>query len=218
MSTLPGPYSVVIADDHALVRDGLRTIFKDIENTQIVGEASDGLETLTLARSLKPNLITLDAAMPYASGMEVYSEIRRWVPETRIAVITGFTAAGHLADWMAMGVNGMFLKTDTPEEMKLGIHQVLNGVDYASKTILNILEQRLQSYDDKNTLTTRERQVLHLLAEGVKNQEIAKRLSISPKTVDNHRTRIMAKLNVNSFGQLIAYALKEGLLDNVKQH
>ncbi len=218
MPALARPYRVVIADDHGLVRSGLRDVFEDIEDAEIVGEASDGLEALTLARSLKPSLVTLDAAMPYASGIEVYSEIRRWVPDTRIAVVTGFDAAGHLADWMAMGVNGMFLKTDTPEEMSLGMRQILNGVDYASVATLEILEQRIEAYDEKDKLTVRERQVLHLLAEGRTNQEIAQRLSISPKTVDNHRTRMMAKLDVHSLGQLIAYALKEGLLDKVQQH
>ena len=117
-----------------------------------------------------------------------------------------------------MGVNGLFLKTCPPEEMITGLSQILKGVDYASQAVLHILAERLQSEHVGNELTTRERQILHLLAEGRTNQEIATRLSISPKTVNNHRTHMMAKLNVHSLGQLIAYALKEGLLDKVKQN
>ena len=122
--------TVVIADDHALVRNGLRDILLRLPQTEIVGEAENGLEAISLVKVLTPNLLTLDAGMPLARGMQVYGEVRRWSPDTRIIVVTGFTAAGHLADWVAADVEGLFLKTCPPEEMEHGFSVVLNGGGY----------------------------------------------------------------------------------------
>lgn len=184
-----------------------------IPKTEIVGEAENGLEAISLSKALRPNLLTLDAGMPLARGMQVYGEVRRWSPETRIAVVTGFTAAGHLSDWISADVDGLFLKTCPPEEMEHGFSMVLNGGGYVSKAALAILE----ADSNVDELTARERQVLHLIAEGLTNKEIGERLSVSSKTIDNHRTRLMAKLGVHSVAQLLAYALKEGLLDQSRQ-
>ena len=164
-------------------------------------------------KTQKPTLLTLDSGMPLASGMEVYGEVRRWSPDSRIAVVTGFTAVGQLADWVAAGVDGLFLKTCPPEEIRDGFALLLNGGTYYSKAVMATLE----GAPDRPKLSVRERQVLHMIAEGRTNAEIAEQLSISPKTVDNHRTRLMAKLDVHSVAQLLAYALKEGLLDQNAQ-
>ena len=213
MSTSSVLRTVIIADDHALVRNGLRDVLETIEETEIVGEAENGLEAISLCKSLTPTLLTLDVGMPYARGMEVYGEVRRWSPETRIAVVTGFTSVGGLADWVAAGVDGVFLKTCSPDEMRHGFSILLNGGTFVSKDVLSALETRPETAD----VTARERQILHLVAEGCSNAEIADRLSISPKTVDNHRTRLMSKLEVHSVAELIAYALREGLLENSRQ-
>ncbi len=195
------------------MRDGLRAILESIGEVEIVGEAENGLEAISLAKEKKPALLTLDAAMPLARGMEVFVEVRRWSPETRIIVVTGFTAKGHLADWIAADVDGLFLKSCKPDEMRRGFELILNGGAYVSKSVLSILEQESKI----PSLTSRERQVLHLIAEGLNNGEIAERLSVSAKTVDNHRTNMMSKLDVHSIAQLIAYALKEGILDQSQQ-
>ena len=157
--------------------------------------------------------MTLDSGMPLARGMEVFGETRRWTPETKIAVVTGFTGVGQLADWVAAGVDGLFLKSCPPEEMQTGFTLLLEGGSYFSKAVMATLKDGAE----RQPLTLRERQILHLIAEGCANAEIAERLSISPKTVDNHRTRMMAKLNVHSVAQLLALALKEGLLDQSQQ-
>jgi len=203
----------VIADDHGLVRSALGEILTKIEGVEIVGEADNGIEAITLAKSLKPDLLTLDSGMPLARGMEVYGEVRRWVPDVRIAVVTGFTAVGQLADWVAAGVDGLFLKTCPPEELSDGFSLILKGGTYYSKSVTKTLE----GASEKPVLTMRERQILHMIADGCSNAEIATQLSISPKTVDNHRTRMMSKLEVHSIAQLLAYALKEGLLDQNSQ-
>ena len=205
--------TAVIADDHPLVRNALREILKGLGNVEIAGEAENGLEAISMTRETRPSLLTLDAGMPLSRGMEVFGEVRRWSPETRVAVVTGFTGVGSLADWVAANVDGLFLKTCPPEEMGEGFELILNDGSYVSKAVL----QKLRDAPDKDELTQRERQVLHMIASGNSNAEIAERLSISVKTVDNHRTRMMAKLGVHSVAQLLAYALKEGLLDQSSQ-
>ena len=204
----PSAHTAIIADDHALVRRGVREVLENIEGVEVVGEAADGLEAITLLKTLQPSLLTLDTGMPLARGMEVFGEARRWAKSTKVAVLTGFTATGLLADWVSAGIDGLFLKTCPPEELENGLRQILNGETYYSKAVTQKL-----SANAKDQLTQREREILHQLAAGYSNKEIGERLHISAKTVDNHRTRMMAKLDVHSFSQLLTYALKEGLLD-----
>ena len=201
----------MIADDHAVVRGGLKSIVLGLQgfSVQVVGEAENGIEAISITKTARPDLLLLDAGMPLSRGMEVFGEVRRWSPDTKVAVVTGFTSAGSLADWIGAGVDGLFLKSCPPDEMADGFSLLLHGQGYVSKEVLQILERD----DETSELSLRERQVLHLLAQGCSNAAIAERLSISAKTVDNHRTRMMAKLNVHSIAQLLAYALKEGLLD-----
>lgn len=205
----------MIADDHALVRNGLKDLLRGVPDVsiEVVGEAENGIEAISISKAARPDLLLLDAGMPLSRGMEVFGEVRRWTPETKIAVITGFTSAGSLADWIAAGVDGVFIKSCPPDEMRHGFGLMLKGESYVCKDVVQILERESETAD----LTLRERQVLHLIAQGCSNPAIAERLSISAKTVDNHRTRMMAKLNVHSVAQLLAYALKEGLLDSSSQ-
>lgn len=199
---------VVLADDHALIRSALRDVVARIPGTEVVGEASDGVESITLCKDLAPDLLTLDSDMPLARGMEVYGEIRRWSPRTRICLVTGVTARGHLAEWIAAGVDGIAFKSCAMEDMFICFSLVLEGNSHFTPAVLSMMK----SAAPRPEITMRERQILHLLAQGFTNAEIATRLSISPKTVDNHRTRLMSKLNVHSMAQLLSYALKEGFL------
>lgn len=207
--------SVVIADDHALVRNGLKDIVRCISgfSVSIVGEAENGVEAIAVTKTMRPDLLLLDAGMPLSRGIEVFVEVRRWSPDTSVAVVTGFTSARSLSDWISAGVDGLFVKSCPPEEMAKGFEKILNGERYISEDVSRIVGND----DGAPDLTLREQQVLNLVAEGCSNAGIAERLGISEKTVDNHRYRMMAKLNVHSIAQLIAYALKEGLLDSFKQ-
>ena len=205
--------TVLIADDHMIVRNALRQIVSTIPNATVIGEAANGLEAITLCKTLQPSLLTIDSAMPLAKGMEVYGEVRRWSPDTRVCLVTGITARGHLAEWIAAKVDGIAFKTCSTEDMHDCFSLLLEGGSHFSPAVLSVIEGLAPPAD----ITLRERQVLHLLAEGCTNPEIAERLSISPKTVDNHRTRLMAKLKVHSLAQLLAHALKEGLLDHSAQ-
>ena len=196
-----------------IVRSALRQVLTGISGVEVVGEAENGVEAITLSKALQPRLLTLDSAMPMAKGMEVYGEVRRWAPDTRICLVTGITARGHLAEWVAAKVDGIVFKTCPMEEMHECFSLILEGGSHFSSAVLRSIEGLAPAAE----LTQRERQILHLLAEGSTNAEIAERLSISPKTVDNHRTKLMAKLEVHSMAQLLAFALKEGLLDQAAQ-
>lgn len=207
------PRTAIIADDHPLVRSALRSVIDTIPDLDVVGEADNGVDALGLARSVGPHLLVLDSGMPLASGMEVFTEVRRWRPETVVAVVTGFTSSGHLSEWVAAGVDGLFLKTDAPEELERGFTTILSGGVFRSEAV----KLRLDDVDQKGELTARERQILHLVADGYSNKEMAEKLGLSPKTIDRHRTNLMEKLEVHSVAQLLAYALKEGLLDRHHQ-
>lgn len=206
---VPETGTVVIADDHAMLRNGVRQILEEIGNFEIVAEAKDGLQAISLARSHRPTLFMLDIAMPQAKGIEIYAEVRRWSPETKIVVFTGMTSVGLLGDLITSGVDGLFLKRSDPEKMRDAIPLILNGSKVIAPEVLELLENS----ESPDTLTTRERQILSLLASGATNREIADRLGVSHKTIDNHRTNIMRKLGVHSIAELLSYALREGLLD-----
>ncbi|MEM1362941.1 MAG: response regulator transcription factor [Pseudomonadota bacterium] len=207
--------TAVIADDHALVRAGLKEILAGLSefSVTVVGEAENGLEAISETKAHRPDLLLLDAGMPLSRGVEVYGEVRRWSPQTKIAVVTGFTAPQVLADWINAGVEGLFLKSTPPSDMAQGFALVLAGESYIARDVL----KQLETAEGRADLSVRELQVLHLIAQGCSNAAIAERLSISPKTVDNHRSRMMAKLEVHSTAQLLALALKDGLLEQNTQ-
>ena len=205
--------SVVIADDHTIVRQGTAQILSTIENLDIVAEADNGFAAITAVKKHKPHLLVLDAAMPMARGIEVYSEARRWSPDTAIMLLTGFTSLSLLSDWLDAGVDGILLKSCDPEEMRTGFIAVLEGSAYVAQSV----RDRLKSAVGPTAMTAREREVLSLIATGHSNTAIAERLSISKKTVEKHRASLMSKISVHSVAELMVYALREGLLDEHKQ-
>ena len=208
-----GTRRAVIADDHAIVRTSLAAILGDISDLEVVAEAANGLETIALVKQHKPDLLLLDAAMPLARGVQVYSEARRWSPETRVVVITGFTSTTLLADWLSAGVDGLFLKSAQPSEMRQGFEVVLAGGRFVSQEV----SDKLENEPSLPELTDREREVLSLIASGHQNVAIGEKLFISPKTVEKHRASLMSKLGVNSISALMTLALREGLLDEHRQ-
>ncbi len=204
---------IILADDHALVRQGTAQILLSIPNIEIVAEAGDGLAAITAVKKHKPELLILDAAMPLARGVEVYVDVRRWSPQTRVILLTGFTSVGLLSDWLNSGVDGMLLKTCSPEEMRAACIAVLSGVGYVAKDISDML----QNAGETKNLTPREREVMSLVVAGRTNVEIGERLFISAKTVEKHRGSLMAKLGVRSVADLMVAALREGWLEELKQ-
>lgn len=205
--------NVVIADDHALVREAICGVVDRIPSAKIVSQASNGIEAIAAIRLHKPNLLILDAAMPLARGIEVFAETRRWSPDTRVVLVTGFTSTAILLDWIDAGVDGIVLKTCSTEIMKTAFETVLRGSNYIAEDISILLENR----PSPQSMTSREREVLSRLANGKTNSEIADQLAISVKTVEKHRASLMSKLGVHSIAELLVSALREGLLDEHKQ-
>lgn len=196
-----------------MVRDGLAALFAEYDDIEIADFAKDGLETIALCRKLRPDLLTLDVGLPLANGAEVFAEVQRWSPETRVVVFTGFTSPNMLADWVAAGVEGLFLKTCGEDELRRGIKHVLEGGKYISRDVVALLENEGARAD----LTPREREVLSSIAAGLTTTQIGERLFISPKTVEKHRASLFEKFGVSSAAALVAAAFKGGYLDHLGQ-
>jgi DNA-binding NarL/FixJ family response regulator len=212
---LPEPrFHAVIADDHAIVRAGLRTALEtpgmvETDGIAVVAEAADGLQAISAVRQHRPHLLLLDVQMPHAGGLEVLLEARRWSPDTKIVILTGVMSVGKISELVSSGVDGLFSKGEDNTELYRQLPNILRGRRHIAASLVAMLEDAPDSPD----LTARERQTLNLIVAGQSNKEIAETLGISAKTVDRHRTSLMQKLDVHSVAQLIAYALREGLID-----
>lgn len=211
-------FTAVIADDHAIVRAGLRGALETpelIENDgiEVVAEAENGIEAIAAVRQHRPHLLLLDVSMPAAGGVEVLVETRRWSPDTRIVVFTGITAVGLVSELVEAGVDGIFSKAASNDLMYAKLPEILRGGRHIADSFLEILEQQPK----RSPLTDRERQTLNMIVAGRSNREIAEALGISIKTVDKHRTSLMQKLGVRSIAQLLALALREGLIDPAQE-
>ncbi|WP_162789554.1 response regulator transcription factor [Altererythrobacter sp. ZODW24] len=206
-------HRILICDDHEIVRQGLAESITAVDGWEIVGEAANGLEAISRAKELKPDLIILDSAMPFARGIEVFSEVKRWQPKVKVAVLTGFTSARLLADWLDSGIDGLFLKSGPSTEITEGITTILAGGKFISEQAAEIVAKAGAS----PSLTAREHEVLNLICAGNSNIAIAERLGISSKTVEKHRGSLMNKLDVHSVSDLMTFALREGLLDEHRQ-
>lgn len=208
------PCTVVIADDHAIIREAIDDLLAGVPQDgdytyEVVAVAENGLEALAAVKSHRPTLLFLDISMPYASGSEIIHDIRRWSPDTRIAVFTGVTSAGTLAGILEAGADGIFSKADAARDMVDKLPVLLRGERYIAKEFTDIIRQGQQA----GSLTGRERQALNMIVAGKSNKEIAQQLHISPKTVEKHRGSLMSKLGAKSVAQLMALALKEGLIN-----
>jgi DNA-binding NarL/FixJ family response regulator len=198
-----------VADDHKLLRAGIIHILTAQANIDVIAEAADGLTAIAATKRFKPDFLTLDIAMPYAQGLAVYAEVKRWSPDTRVVVFTGVTSSKLLSEIVNAGVHGLFTKRGDIEEFERAIPIILNGGKVISPDAAKLIDTAAETQE----LTARERQILSLICNGQSTKGIAAALSVSTKTVDNHRTNIMSKLNVRSLAELLAYALREGLLD-----
>ncbi|WP_289036609.1 response regulator transcription factor [uncultured Roseibium sp.] len=211
-------YNAIIADDHAIVRAGLKDALEkpgliEPDGIKVVAEAGDGLTAIAEIRKHRPHLLLLDVSMPMAGGVEVLVEARRWSRETKVVVLTGVSAVGLVSDLIEAGVDGLFSKASDNTEFYQKLPGILRGQRHISEHFLSILEETPKL----PVLTDRERQTLNMILAGRSNKEIAEGLGISIKTVDKHRTSLMQKLNVRSVPQLMARALKEGMIDPSKE-
>jgi NarL family two-component system response regulator LiaR len=208
---------VLIADDHAIVREGLRTLIGSEPGIELVGEASDGAEAVSKARALRPDVVLMDLVMPRKDGLEAIREIKEENPEIRILVLTSFAEEDKVFPAIKTGAQGYLLKDSSPEELLKAIYDVHSGEAPLHPTIALKLIRELKQPSDlppvKDPLSEREVTVLKLVAQGLTNQEIAERLMISEWTVRTHVSNILEKLHVANRTQATLYALREGLAD-----
>ena len=210
--------TILLADDHPLIRRGLRTLLETESGFSVVGEAEDGLQAVQLAENLQPGILIVDLMMPNLNGLEVLKQVRHRSPKTRMIVLSMQSAEPYVVETFRSGAIGYVLKDSAPEELLTAIHQALIDVRYLSPKLREPLIDMVTKsggntkQDPYETLTTREREILQMAAEGKTAPEIAKRLSISHRTVELHRSRMMNKLGFHSQTELVRYALKRGIL------
>ena len=212
-------YRIVIAEDHTILREGLRALLSSRPEFEIVGEAEDGRMAVQCIERLKPALALMDLSMPRMNGMDAIREIKKRCPETKILVLTVHKTEEYILATFKAGADGYALKDSTHTELVMAIKSVLAGKPYLSpgiseKVIEGYLEgrQTLKARTAYETLTHREREILKLIAEGYKNKEIADDLCISVKTVEKHRANIMEKLGLHNVQALTAFAIEKGLV------
>jgi len=210
---------IVLADDHAILRAGLRALLTADPGFEVVGEAQDGREAVRCVERLEPDLLLMDLSMPRMSGMEAIREIKKRFPDTRIIALTVHKTEEYLLATLQAGADGYVLKDATHDELVIAIKNVVSGKSYLSpgvseKVIEGYLEGKegTRSLSAWESLSQREREVLKLIAEGYKNKEIAEDLCISLKTVEKHRANLMKKLDLHNAAGLTVYAVERGLL------
>ena len=210
----PETIRILITDDHAVVREGLRTLIGTEPGMEIVGEAADGIEAVQLACDLEPDVILLDMVMPRMGGLEAIHEIKRQCPEAHILVLTSFSDDEMVFPAIKAGALGYLLKNTTPDRLLIAIRDVHQGKPSMSSDIANKLLRELQRTSDlpptEEPLTEREMDVLKLVAQGLTNQEIAEKLVVGEGTVRTHVSNILSKLHLANRTQAALYALREG--------
>lgn len=202
-------YAIVLADDHAMFREGIRRIIERIEDLSIIGEVNDGFELLDLLKRSSPNLVVLDISMPNLRGLEAIREVKKTYPQVKVLVLTMHKKKEFILQALRDGADGFLLKEDAGGELIRAVQTIRNEGKYLSPLLSSVLSSLALEKDETEILTRREREVLKLIAEGKKTKEIAEALYISPYTVRRHRSNIMEKLNIKSLADLVKYALSQ---------
>jgi DNA-binding NarL/FixJ family response regulator len=212
------PYRIIIADDHALFRQGLRRILEDIPGMEVIGEAKCGLELLDLLRKLTPQMVILDISMPNLRGLEAIHEIKTSHPKVKVLMLTMHKDRAYFYQAISEGADGYLVKEDADAELYSAIEKIKQDKIYISPFLSDAFAEELASRGLKDfktlgegdVLTARERAILKLIAEGKSNKEIGDLLFISARTVERHRANIMDKLKLKNTAELVKYAIEKG--------
>ena len=206
------PIRLLLAEDHVLVRQGLRALLEQA-GMVVIGEASDGPEALQLAHAHQPDVAVLDIAMPHLNGLETARRLRESEPQTKIIVLTMHTEAPYVLEALQAGAVGYVLKTQAATDIVQAIHAALQGAIYLSPRVTNAVVQAYLTGATlpSDPLTSREREIVQLIAEGQTTKEIAAHLGLSVKTVESHRINLMRKLDIHETATLVRYAIRRGL-------
>ncbi len=215
--------AVILADDHKLVRAGIKSLLENIPGVKVVGEASNGRESIELTGKLKPDMVFLDIAMPELNGLQAAERIKKEYPDVDIIILSMHLDEEYVIQALKVGASGYLLKDSAPGELELALDKIMRGKVYISPAIPGEMiadyQKRLKyaSSPDKvresrEKLTSRQKEVLQLIAEGNSTREIAEKLFISVKTVETHRSHIMKTLGIKDIPGLVKYAIKKGLI------
>lgn len=211
---------ILLADDHEIVRHGVRNLISSVAGYECCGEATTGREAVQLAETHQPHVAVLDISMPELNGIEAARQIRKVSPETRILIFTVHDAERIVFEVFQAGAHGYILKSDAGRHLLTAISSILEGRHYFSSQISEVLFESFQrkdlphaNVDDAAKPTSRELEIIQLLAEGSSNKEVASRLGISEKTVETHRAAIMRKLGLHSIGELVRYAIRNKIIE-----
>ncbi len=211
---------IILADDHHIVRQGIRSLLQAEGDFEIIGEAGNGLEALELIQRAQPNIAVVDVMMPEMNGLELTRQVQMLAPHVRVILLSMHSNEAYVLEALRSGAAGYILKDSNASDLIQGIRKVAAGGRYLSEPLS---ERAIQAYaqmahdasfDAYETLTNRERMILQLAAEGYSGTEIAERLTISPRTVETHRSNLMHKLGLHSQTDLVRYAMRRGILMN----
>jgi len=213
------PARILIADDHTILRAGIRSLLEMEANFEVIGEVDNGKDAIQAVGQLSPDIILSDLSMPKTNGTEAIQHIKRRYPEIKILVLTVHKSEEHVRAALKAGADGYVLKDDTAEELINAINNILAGKIHLSASICGNVVSGYLSESDKDSftssldlLTNREREIIKLIAEGYRNKDIATYLSISLKTVDKHRSNLMKKLDLHSTSSITSFAIKNGMV------
>lgn len=214
--------SILIIDDHPLFREGLKAIIERDARFEVVGEAGDGRQGLSMAKKLQPDLVMVDISLPDQNGLQLTREIRSLWPETRVLIVSMHSKIDHITEAFQAGATGYVVKDSASERLLNALETVSKGEYFLDSSVSHSVVTMLMESGVKRakitdsayeSLTPREQEVIRLLAEGISTRVIADKLFISPKTVENHRANIMNKLGIHTTFELIRYAARLGLID-----
>jgi len=208
---------ILLADDHTVVRQGLRKVLEERQDWQVVAEAGDGREAVRLAEQHKPDVAVIDVAMPLLNGIETTRQIARRVPGVRILILSMHSDEAYVTQILKAGAIGYLLKDSADVDLLEAVSAVSRGTSFFSPPIARLMDDAVrprggQAVDRYESLSEREREVFQLIAEGKANKEIAALLFISPSTVETHRARIMEKLDLHSAAEIVLYAVRRGVV------
>lgn len=208
-------FRILLADDHSVVRQGFRLILENQPDMEVVGEASNGREAVTVAEALQPDVVVMDVTMPELNGIEATRRISELAPRARVLALSMHKDSVYVREILRAGAKGYLLKDAAGNDLLAAVRAVARGEAYLSPAVSDavLTDYRKHVTNPIDLLTSREREVLQMIAEGKTNKEIANSLQLSVYTVEAHRGRIMEKLNLHSTGELVRFALRNGLID-----
>ena len=214
--------TVLLAEDHQIVREGFRSLLEHEHDIEVVGEAATGRQAVQLTRKLRPAVVVMDIAMPLLNGLEATRQIRKDFPDTKVLILSAHSDDAYVQQAIVLGAAGFLLKQTSSDNLAIAIREVHKGNTFFSPSISRRVHDRSQRPTDReanlqkntNRLSSREVEVLQLIAEGKPNKQVAAELGVSFKTVDKHRQHLMSKLNIHDVSGLTRYAIAEGIIES----